>query len=97
VSHNGQTSLARQALRPHARDDEPAGSCRRGNFGPEVAQSGASVCQAVGRLGCAAGPGSDFSEVLVVEVGLAALDCRVALMCPPGPANASLVVVTSRA
>lgn len=51
------------------------------------------MCQAVGRLGCAAGPGSDFSEVLVVEVGLAALDCRVALMCPPGPANASLVVV----
>jgi hypothetical protein len=51
------------------------------------------VCQAVGRLGCAAGPGSDFSEVPVVEVGLAALDCRVALMCPPGPANASLVVV----
>src|SRR5947209_9547531 len=53
----------------------------------------ASVCQAVGRLGCAGGPGSDFSEVLVVEVGLAALDCRVALMCPPGPANAPLVVV----
>ena len=49
-----------------------------------------TVCQAAGRLGFAAGPGSDFSEVLVVEVGLAALDCRVALICPPGPANASL-------
>jgi hypothetical protein len=33
-----------------------------------------------------AGSGSDFSEELVVGVEPAALDCRVAPWCPPGPA-----------
>ena len=32
-----------------------------------------------------AGPGSDFSEVSTVGFGSAALDCRVAPACPPGP------------
>ena len=32
------------------------------------------------------GPGSDLSEELAVGVGPAALDCRVAPGCPPGPA-----------
>jgi hypothetical protein len=33
-----------------------------------------------------AGSGSDLSEELVVGVEPAALDCRVAPCCPPGPA-----------
>jgi hypothetical protein len=33
------------------------------------------------------GPGSDLSEELVVGVEPAALDCRVAPGCPPGPVS----------
>ena len=45
------------------------------------------VCQAAGREVVElrlAGPGSDFSEGLVVGVEPAALDIRVAPECPPG-------------
>ena len=47
------------------------------------------VCQAAGSevVGWfSAGSGSDLSEELVVGVGPAALDFRVAPGCPPGPA-----------
>jgi hypothetical protein len=43
-----------------------------------------------------AGPGSDFSEELAVGIGLAALDCRVAPVCPPGPVLAVLASATIR-
>ncbi len=50
---------------------------------------GTPLCQETagsGVLGWAlAGPGSDFSEVPAMGIGSAALDCRVAPMCPPGP------------
>src|SRR5215203_5442836 len=44
------------------------------------------------------GPGSDLSEELVVGVGPAALDCRVAPRCPPGPSvrRSSLIMVRQR-
>ena len=47
------------------------------------------VCQAAVRPvveSCLAGSRSDFSEELVLGVEPAALDCRVAPWCPPGPA-----------
>jgi hypothetical protein len=51
----------------------------------------APLCQeAVARAGLrfrVAGPGCDLSEVPAVGIGLAALDCRVAPTCPPGPAS----------
>jgi transposase InsO family protein len=42
-----------------------------------------------------AGPGSDFSEVPAVGIEPAALDCRVAPMCPPGPVPDRLASLTT--
>jgi hypothetical protein len=43
-----------------------------------------------------AGPGSDCSEVSAVGIGPAALDCRVAPRCPPGPVAIDLASLTIR-
>jgi len=53
--------------------------------------NGASLCQVdlgVGLVGSVpTGSGSDLSEESVVGVEPAALDCRVAPGCPPGPVS----------
>ena len=60
--------------------------------------SGTPQCQVLVRVGVleclVAGPGSDLSEVPAVGIGLAALDCRVAPRCPPGPVAIALVSLT---
>jgi hypothetical protein len=71
---------------------KPASSRRRQLFCVNEPPGFLCVCQAAGRpvVGSVlAGSGSDLSEELVVGVEPAALDCRVAPECPPGPAACS--------
>jgi hypothetical protein len=64
-------------------------AARSGRRCQKVAHSsGTPLCQAVSVLGWwSAGPGCGCSEVLTSGFGSAALDCRVAPACPPGPVS----------
>ena len=72
--------------------DEPPRRCAHDD---ETDSSGSPLGQGVAAANVlrlpAAGPGCDLSEELAVGIGPAALDRRVAPMCPPGPASVILV------